>query len=320
MAEHAGPGRRPCRAPARQRRPPRPLGPARVGGPDADRGPARSSRCSSRSPGLYGAPRRRLRASSGTEVSGATWTSRGRGPRGARHPRRPEPVHAGHDRALESGWRALPAIRGASSRVALPDEVRVDVAERVALLAWQVGARPLPRRRGRDAVRGARRRARPRPRRRCPWSTTSAPTRRPSPWAVDARPGHPRRRARGSARCARPTSAAAAPALEIQLDDAHGLLAAHADPVGWSAVFGFYTPTLRTTDLDPGPGPAAAQPARGPRGRRAAGDPRRRPQRHLRAAGRLAIAGPKPAKTPKPTKTPASRDGRRADSAAPGVW
>ena len=49
----------------------------------------------------------------------------------------------------------------------------------------------------------------------------------------------------------------------IRLDDEDGLRRSTADPVGWSAVFGFYTPTLRTTDLDPGPGPAAAQHARG---------------------------------------------------------
>ena len=34
----------------------------------------------------------------------------------------------------------IPAIRGASVTVALPDEVRVDVAEREGLLVWQVGA------------------------------------------------------------------------------------------------------------------------------------------------------------------------------------
>ena len=43
----------------------------------------------------------------------------------------------------------------------------------------------------------------------------------------------------------------AASRLEIQLDDAQGF-SLNADPVGWSAVFGFYTPTLRTTDLIPG--------------------------------------------------------------------
>ena len=41
---------------------------------------------------------------------------------------------------LSKRLASIPAIRGASITVALPDEVRVDVAERVALLAWQVGA------------------------------------------------------------------------------------------------------------------------------------------------------------------------------------
>ena len=43
----------------------------------------------------------------------------------------------------------------------------------------------------------------------------------------------------------------AATKLAIRLDDQDGFVMT-ADPVGWSATFGFYTPTLRTTDLIPG--------------------------------------------------------------------
>ena len=39
-----------------------------------------------------------------------------------------------------------------------------------------------------------------------------------------------------------------APELRIRLDDTSGFVL-HTGPGGWSAVFGFYTPTLRTTDL-----------------------------------------------------------------------
>ena len=57
-----------------------------------------------------------------------------------------------------------------------------------------------------------------------------------------------------------------------------------AGPAGWTAVFGFYTPSLRTTGPHPGPGPAAAQPARRARGAGRAGHPRLRDRRDLRRA------------------------------------
>ena len=43
----------------------------------------------------------------------------------------------------------------------------------------------------------------------------------------------------------------AATHLDIRVDDENGFVMT-ADPVGWSATFGFYTPTLRTTELMPG--------------------------------------------------------------------
>jgi hypothetical protein len=43
----------------------------------------------------------------------------------------------------------------------------------------------------------------------------------------------------------------AATSLELGVDDAEGFVV-QGLPAGWTAVFGFYTPTLRTTDLIPG--------------------------------------------------------------------
>jgi cell division septal protein FtsQ len=143
----------------------------------------------------------------------------------------------------------LPAIRGAAITVALPDELRVDVAERKALLAWQVGAdRYLVDQDGKLFGRiddGA------------PEAASTLPVvddRRVAagvlavggtldPVLLDAA------RRLGSLRPA--DLGTAASRLTITLDDAVGFTLG-AEPVGWSAVFGFYTPTLRTTEMIPG--------------------------------------------------------------------
>jgi hypothetical protein len=39
--------------------------------------------------------------------------------------------------------------------------------------------------------------------------------------------------------------------LAVRIDDENGYVV-HGDPEGWNAIFGFYTPTLRTTELIPG--------------------------------------------------------------------
>jgi hypothetical protein len=109
----------------------------------------------------------------------------------------------------------------------------------------------------------------------------------------------------------------AASRLDIQLDDAQGF-SLNADPVGWSAVFGFYTPTLRTTDLIPGQVPVFQLRCR-PRGRRAAGDPRRRPQRHLRAAGGAA-AGTEAGEDAQAHQVTRAVTAVAGVSADPGVW
>lgn len=43
----------------------------------------------------------------------------------------------------------------------------------------------------------------------------------------------------------------AARSLRVTVSDMHGYVV-HADPDGWTAIFGFYTPSLRTPDLIPG--------------------------------------------------------------------
>jgi hypothetical protein len=39
--------------------------------------------------------------------------------------------------------------------------------------------------------------------------------------------------------------------VSVRVDDANGFVL-HGEPGGWNAIFGFYTPTLRTTELIPG--------------------------------------------------------------------
>ena len=72
--------------------------------------------------------------------------------------------------------------------------------------------------------------------------------------------------------------------LVLRLDDQNGFTM-RTQPASWTAVFGFYTPTLRTTDLIPGQVRLLRSLLAGREDAVAAGDPRRRPQRDLRAQG-----------------------------------
>jgi cell division septal protein FtsQ len=143
----------------------------------------------------------------------------------------------------------IPAIRGATIAVELPDRIRVDVYERQALLAWHAADRRYlvdadgllfdvldngtpPAAEGLPVVVDQRTEA----------ASLSVGTVL-DPVTLDAalRLGSLRPADLGSA----------AGELEIALDDSNGFVL-RAPDVGWSAVFGFYTPTLRTTDLIPG--------------------------------------------------------------------
>ena len=156
---------------AAARRTPRPSGAAR---PASRRpAPARCSRCSSRRRALRRDQLGRLRHAP-HDGHRRDLDVRGRG----RSRRSPSPTARTCSRSAPATWRrgsrCIPAIRGASITVALPDEVRVDVAERVALLAWEVGGeRYLVDEDGLLFARDRRRR-RPRLRASCPSSTTSA--------------------------------------------------------------------------------------------------------------------------------------------------
>jgi cell division protein FtsQ len=143
----------------------------------------------------------------------------------------------------------IPAIRGASITVALPDEVRVDVAERQALLAWQVGAdRYLVDQDGMlfgriDEASPEAASALPVVDDRRVAAGVLAVGGTLDPVLLDAA------RRLGSLRPA--DLGTAASRFAITLDDEVGFTL-EAQPVGWSAVFGFYTPTLRSTEMIPG--------------------------------------------------------------------
>ena len=128
----------PCRAPARPASA-APAGPAPRRRASRRSGPARSSRCSSRSPASTA---RRARTRSRSERTDDQRRDVDR-PRTRSSRRSPSPPARTCSRSARPSVERLPSDPGDPRRVdhvALPDEVRVDVAERVALLAWQVGA------------------------------------------------------------------------------------------------------------------------------------------------------------------------------------
>lgn len=144
---------------------------------------------------------------------------------------------------------ALPPVLGADVSVSLPGTVTVTVREREPLLVWAPGDRRfLVDAEGLLFLElGA---------------TPPAPA-RDLPVLVDTRAASGTMRVGtvldrvdldaslrlGSLRPA--DLGSAAPSLELRVDDAEGYTI-RAGPDGWVAVFGFYTPTLRTTELIPG--------------------------------------------------------------------
>ena len=90
--------------------------------------------------------------------------------------------------------------------------------------------------------------------------------------------------------------------LTVAVSDANGFVV-RSRPDGWSAVFGFYTLSLRTPGAHPGPGPPAAQPAHRPRAAL---------ERVILASETDGTYIPKP--TPKPTPKPKRRRERRGPS------
>jgi hypothetical protein len=151
--------------------------------------------------------------------------------------------------ALESRLTALPAIRDATVTVALPDGILVDVAEREALVAWRVGERQflvdedgflfgeVPA----DAVGGSD-------------ALPVIDDRRAASRAlgVGATLDGPSLDAAFRLGSLRPSDVGSTgDRLTIRVDDENGFII-RGRPADWSAIFGFYTPTLRPTDIIPG--------------------------------------------------------------------
>jgi len=150
---------------------------------------------------------------------------------------------------LEGRLDDFPAILGAAINVVLPDTIRVNVNEREALLRWKVGEHEfLVDETGLlfDEL------------------TDNAPPVADSLPVVDDRRELSAGLIVGSTLdpvildaslrlgSLRPVDVgSAAPKLTLRIDDDSGFVV-RAPAIGWTAVFGFYTPTLRTTDLIPG--------------------------------------------------------------------
>lgn len=158
--------------------------------------------------------------------------------------------------------RTLPAVADATIEIALPDTLRVRLTERQAIVVWQVGDRRFLV----DADRVAFAEAS---------GTTDLPVvvDRRVPAETDLDPDS-RAAAAGSSQVRvlrvgdaldpvdfdaatrlaslRPADVGSgAAALGVTIDDEHGF-SLDSGKDGWTAVFGFYTPTIRKTDLIPG--------------------------------------------------------------------
>jgi hypothetical protein len=150
---------------------------------------------------------------------------------------------------LEASLAELPTVVDADVSVRLPDTVAVSLVEREPILVWKVGKRRLLVDRG---------------------GTLFAPVgESPGPDVARLRTMDDRRAASagldvgdtlravdldaatrlGTLRPADVGSVASG--FRVIINDQHGFVLA-ADPRHWTAVFGFYTPTLRTPDMIPG--------------------------------------------------------------------
>lgn len=195
--------------------------------------------------GLYGAVSSGAFSLGRVSITGTTWTNRDAVLAAMDLPTDQNLFQLRTD-TLEDALADLPSVRSATVSVALPDEVRVDVREREALLLWQVGDHRflvdetglLFGEPGDDA--GPEAAALPVIDDRRNQSLVSRVGSVLDPVTLDAALRI------GSLRPADVGSAASE--LEIRLDDANGFVVI-ARPFGWSAVFGFYTPTLRQTEL-----------------------------------------------------------------------
>jgi cell division septal protein FtsQ len=197
--------------------------------------------------GLYGVATTGAFAVQRTEIQGATWTPQQDILAALAIPA-DQNAFALRTAALEARLLTLPSVRAATVTVALPDAVRVAITERKPVMAWQVGGRRflvdesglLFGEQGATLPDGA---------------TLPVVTDRRAasaglgvgstldPVTLDA--------ALRLGSLVPADIGSAATGLDLRVDDTDGFVI-RGRPQDWSAVFGFYTPTLRTTDLIPG--------------------------------------------------------------------
>ncbi len=150
---------------------------------------------------------------------------------------------------LEARLRDLPTVRTADVGVRLPDSLVVRIEERAAILIWRIGERRylvdvegnLFARLGEDAPPDADRLPTVEDRRAA--SAGLSVGRRLEAVDLDA--------ATRLASIKAADVGSAADSLVVQLTDSNGFVV-RARPTSWAAVYGFYTPSLRTTELIPG--------------------------------------------------------------------
>jgi cell division protein FtsQ len=196
---------------------------------------------------LYGLSTTSAFSARHTRITGATWTPEAQVLE-ALAIRDGENLFSLRTATLAARVLEIPAIRAASVEVALPDDVRVTLVEREPVMAWQVG----PRRFLVD-VSGLLFGEVP--------ASPPAGVRLP---VIDDRRADSAALEVGSTLDPVSLDAAlrlgslvpadlgsAATGLELRVDDTDGFVL-RGSPAGWTAVFGFYTPTLRTTELIPG--------------------------------------------------------------------
>jgi len=198
--------------------------------------------------GLYGAVSSDAFSARHVEVTGTTWTSEEAVLAALAVPPGQNLFSLRTD-VLEDRLAVIPAVGGADVSVALPDTIRVDVRERVALLAWRAAGHTfLVDETGLlfsklvDAAPGV---AEP---------LTVVVDRRNESLALGVGATLDAVTLDAALRIGSLTPAdlgSSSSRLDIRLDDTNGFTI-RGQPLGWTAVFGFYTPTLRTTDLIPG--------------------------------------------------------------------
>ena len=197
---------------------------------------------------IYGLASSSAFAVARTTVTGTAWTTRSEILEAMAVPAG-DNVFTIRTSELEHRLAAIPALRGATVTVALPDEIRAVIDEREAILVWKAGDRRFLV--DRDGLLFAELGA-------------DAPARADALPIVDDGRAQAGALSVGSTLDAVTLDAAlrlgsltpaevgtAATAIVLRVDDTNGFTM-RTQPPSWTAVFGFYTPTLRTTDLVPG--------------------------------------------------------------------